>query len=244
MTKENSIDGGIASLRNVQLFSQLVDRVMSRSAGLPGMACFHGFSGLGKTFSAIHAANVHHAYHVQVKSVWTRKKLCQAVLAEIGSEIPTNIPDMVDAIGLELSRSRKPLFVDEADFLLAKNLIEVVRDIYESSQATIILIGEEKMPVKLKRWERVHGRMLDWVQAQPASLADARHLARLYCKGVEVSDDLLTALHAASGGSVRRICVNLDKVRGTAEKADLAKIGRSQFTGDFFTGNPPALRAA
>lgn len=236
----NSPISTIAMLRNVQLFTELVDRVAKRSAGLPGMACFYGPSGFGKSFAAIYAANKHRAYHVQVKSVWTRKKLCQAILNEMGIIPGPTIPDMVDQIGLQLSQSMRPLIVDEADFLLTKSLIEVIRDIYESSQATILLIGEEQLPHKLKRWERVHGRMLDWVAAQPASMTDAKHLSRLYCRQVEVADGLLSAIHGASGGSVRRICVNLDRVREAAETAGLAKIGRDEFKGELFTGNPPA----
>ncbi|HVJ53483.1 MAG TPA: ATP-binding protein [Aliidongia sp.] len=234
----------IAPLRNVAAFAELVDRVVNRTPGLPGMATFHGFSGYGKTFAAIYAANKHRAYHVQVKSVWTRKKLCQSILAEMGVQPAATIPDMMDQIGQQLSLSRRPLIIDEADFLVAKGMIEVVRDIYESSQAAIILVGEEGLPSMLKRWERVHGRMLDWVPAQPASLGDARHLAQLYCRGIEVADDLLAPLHDASGGSVRRICVNLDRVREHAETGGLARIGRAEFQIEFFTGNAPASRRA
>lgn len=232
----------IAPLRNVALLVELVERVMHRPDGLPGMATFHGFSGYGKSFAAIYSANKHRAYHVQVKSVWTRKKLCVSILAEMGIQPAPTIPDMVDQIGQELSLSRRPLIIDEADFLVAKGMIEVIRDIYESSQATIILIGEEQLPQQLKRWERVHGRMLDWVSAQPATLPDARHLARLYCRGIEVGQALLTALHEASGGSVRRICVNLDRVREKAETAGLSSIDMDAWGGEFFTGNPPPRR--
>ena len=50
--------------------------------------------------------------------------------------------------------------IDEADYLVSRHMIEVIRDIYESSRATIILIGEEMLPQSLTRWERVHNRML------------------------------------------------------------------------------------
>ena len=238
------INSTIAPLRNVAAFAELVDRLMNRSPGLPGMACFYGFSGFGKTFAAIYAANKHRAYHVQVKSVWTRKKLCQSILQEMGILPASSISDMMDQIGQQLSLSGRPLIIDEADFLVAKGMIEVVRDIYESSQAAIILVGEEGLPASLKRWERVHGRMLDWVQALAALMADTRHLAYLHCRGIEIADDLLTALHEASAGSVRRICVNIDRVREAAETAGLNRISRAEFTAPFFTGNPPASRRA
>ena len=250
MTEIAKTNSSIAPLKNVMLFTELVARVTARSPGLPGMGCFSGPSGYGKSFSAIYAANKHRAYHIQVKSVWTRKKLCMATLLEMGIAPAATIPDMVDQIGMQLSQSGRPLIIDEADYLLSKGLIEVVRDIYESSQATILLIGEEQLPTKLKKWERVHGRMLDWVQALPASIADAKHLAKLYCRNVEISDELMAALHAASAGSARRVCVNLDRIREAAElmgpggRDGPVKMSRADFKGEFFSGNPPAARRA
>lgn len=238
--KPAGIYATIAPLKNVTLMGELMDRVMKRANGLPGMACFYGPSGYGKTSAAIYAANKTRAYHIQVQSVWGRRKICHALATELQIEPAATIADTVDLIGHELGRSRRPLIVDEADFLLKESLIEMVRDIYEASQGTIILIGEENLPQRLKKWERVHGRMLDWVGAQPASLADAKHLARLYCPGIEVADDLLAHIHQAAAGSIRRICVNLSRIHETAQREGLRKIARPQYTDDLFTGNPPA----
>jgi len=245
MITDNAPVNTIAPLRNVSLLAGLVSRVRDRPNGLPGMGCFYGPSGFGKTHAAIFACNHYRAFQIQMKSVWTRKKLCVSILQEMGIQPAPTIPDMVDQIGQELSLSRRPLIIDEADFLISKSMIEVIRDIYESSQGTIILIGEERLPQKLKVWERVHGRMLDWVPAQPGSLADTKHLVRIYCRSVEVADDLLESLHVASGGSVRRICVNLDRVREKAIAADLANFDMADWSrlgGEFFTGNPPSGR--
>lgn len=243
MTEDTTNVNSIAPLRNVTLMNALVERVMNRSPGLPGMATFHGFSGYGKTSAATYVAAKHRCYHIQVKSVWTQKKLCQSVLLALGIQPARTIADMVDQIGEELALSGRPLLIDEADFLVAKRMVEVVRDIYESSAAAIILIGEEHLPGKLKAWERVHGRMLDWVAAQPASLADAKHLTNLYCPGVEIEADLLAKLHEASGGSARRICVNLDRIRELARTQGLDGVGKKEWgQRTFFQGTPPHAR--
>ena len=245
MTEETANVNSIAPLKNVTLMNALVERVMNRSPGLPGMATFHGFSGYGKTSAATYAAIRHRCYHIQVKSVWTQKKLCESVLVALGIQPARTIADMVDQIGEELALSGRPLLIDEADFLVQKRMVEVVRDIYESSGAAIILIGEEHLPGKLKAWERVHGRMLDWVAAQPASLADAKHLCHLYSPGVEVEADLLADLHEASGGSARRICVNLDRIRELARTQGLDAIGKEDWgQRTFFRGAPPHARRA
>lgn len=245
MTHTPSPVNTIAPLTNVSAMVELIQRVKNRRPGLPGMATFHGFSGYGKTWAAIFAANKARAYHVQVKSVWTRGKLCQSILVEMGVRPEGTLSDMMDQIGEQLSLSQRPLIIDEADFLVSKGMIEVVRDIHESSQAAIILIGEERLPEKLKRWERVHGRMLDWVAAQPASLTDAGHLAKLYAPGILIADDLMAALHEASAGSIRRIGVNLDRVREHVSAKALptdAQITLAQFGRNFFTGSAPAAR--
>ena len=63
--------GSIAPLRNVRALAELIERVQERADGLPGMACFHGPSGYGKTSAAAFAVNRHQAHHVQVKSMFT-----------------------------------------------------------------------------------------------------------------------------------------------------------------------------
>lgn len=246
MISETPTVNTVAPLRNVSLLSDLVQRVSGRETGLPGIGCFYGPSGYGKSFAAIYATNKHRCYYVQCRSVWTKKDLPLAVLKDMGIQPASRIADMVRQIGSELHLSQRPLIIDEADFLVQKSLIEVVRDIYEECFGTVILIGEELLPQKLKPFERVHGRILDWKGAQPAAIADAKHLTGLRCRGIEVGEDLLAALHEASSGSVRRICVNLDRVREAAEAQDLARIGLAQWKElklDFFTGNPPGRRS-
>ena len=41
-------------------------------------------------------------------------------------------------IGAQLARSDRPLIIDDAQYLLRKRMIELTRDIYESSQAPVI----------------------------------------------------------------------------------------------------------
>lgn len=243
MTDEPVIYNSVAPLRNVQAMSQLLDRVQGRDRDLPGMACFYGPSGYGKTTAASWNANRLRAYWVQVRSVWTPKKLCTSVLVDIGITPARTLADQVDQISDELAKSGRPLLIDEADYLLTRGMIEIIRDIYESSRATIILIGEEGLPQKLQRWERVHGRMLDWVAAQPADLREVGVLAGIRCKGIALDEDLQRQILTASNASVRRICVNLDRVREHARARGMRRMSLADWgKGDFFTGAAPVAR--
>ena len=233
----------VATLRNVMAMVALIQRVKDRAATLPGMAVFYGPSGYGKTTAATYAANSFQAYQVQAQSTWTKKSLCEAILTELGLELRGRVDQMVRDISREIAATGRPLLIDEADHLVSRGLIELVRDIYEGSEATIILIGEEELPRKLMRWERVHGRMLAWIPAEPGVMSDVTQLMKIYCPGLEIEPALLERILTDSRNSIRRICVNLDAVRLFALGRGLKRVTAEDW-GDqnFFTGQAPNPR--
>ena len=243
MTETKTLYNNVAPLQNVAALLALIKRVQDRPYGLPGMAVFYGPSGYGKSVAATYASNRFQAVTVQVKSVWTARYFCEAILGELAVKPQRTIPYMVNQIAEELARTGRPLLIDETDNLIPRKMIELVRDVYESSGATIILIGEEELPQKLTQWERVHGRMLDWVAAKPAISEDVNHLAPIYCPGVQLDQELKDYLLKVSQHSVRRISVNLRMVHEFALEKALTKVRRADWgKAGFFTGEAPTPR--
>lgn len=232
----------IAGITNVGLCVRALERVMNRNPALPGITTFTGPSGTGKSFSASYAANRFRAFYVECKSTWTRRTFLLAVLQEMGIEPVGDMTNMMNQIGEELVLSQRPLIVDEMDYLVNKKAVEVVRDIHMISDAPILLIGEENMLNKLMKWERFHNRILEPVLAVSATEEDVNELAKIYARGIEVHSDLLKKLHQASNGNVRRICVNLDRIREFCVSKGLSEIGKKSWTLPFFTGDPPRRR--
>ncbi|VVE15279.1 hypothetical protein PAN31117_03048 [Pandoraea anapnoica] len=235
----------IAQTQNIALCDMALERALTRSDSLPALVCLYGPSGFGKSFAAAYVANKRRARYVAAKSSTTKTHFLKSVMHEMGiqHEGRLTVPDMVDVVSEELAASGRPLIVDEFDHMVSRNLVELVRDIYESSQMPILMIGEEGLPSKLKRWERMHGRVLAWVPAQPGSIEDARKLARIYCPKVAVGEDLLRRLVDVAHGSVRRICTNLENIQESglqlgAETMTLASWGDREF----YTGEAPKRR--
>lgn len=228
-----------AQIHNLELARTAAERLVSRHAALPGIAVMYGPSGYGKTTAAMAVANENRSYFVQMRSAWSRGMLLKKILIEMSIKPTGTIPEMLDQVSEQLATSGRLLIIDEFDYC-AKNdsMIELVRDIYEGSQATLLVLGEEQLPHKLKRWERFHSRVLSWIPAQPVSLADAASLVPIYSPGVAVADDLLAHLVGYSGGSVRRVSVNLNSIAELAalegwSTVDLAAWGnRPLYTGD------------
>lgn len=240
-----------APITNVSLCGEALLCVTDRAPHLPGIAAFFGPAGWGKSTAAAYWANKRRAYFIQVKSVWTRKALLGAILKEMGMHPARTLYEMADQVSEQLVLSGRPLIIDEADYLVENNGVELVRDLHESSNAAILLLGEERLPDKLKKWERFHSRVLSWVRAQPVSIDDAEHLARLYCKDVEIATDLLQKVQKLSHGSVRRVAVNIELIREESlkivglkvdgvRKIDLATWGDREL----YTGEAPPRRAS
>lgn len=226
MTQAPQLYNSFAPLGNVVAMVELVMRLQNRAPGLPGMACYYGRSGLGKTTAAIFAGHKFRAYHVELRSRWTPRHLCEQLMAEMGCDTGRRmtVSRMIDAISEQLGRTGRPLLIDEADYLLRHDMVEIARDIYEGSGTPVLLIGEEHLPKKLEQFERVHGRMLDWVGAQPSTLDDVGHLAPLYAPGIDIAADLRAAILTASHNSIRRVCTILARISGVAKVEGLSRM--------------------
>lgn len=233
----------VAPLRNVAGLMTLIDRVRDRAFGLPGMATFYGPSGFGKSTAATYAMNFYDSCYIEVGPLWRSKQLLTAIAYELGLKPARTAVEIFEQVAEQLARDQRPLLVDEADRLIRDDMVEVIRGLYESSNVPVILIGEEELPTKLMKWERVHGRMLDWVAAQPAELADVTQLAAIYANGIEIKDDLKLRLLRESGGSLRRVSTNLSHVKETAITLGLDKMGLTEWGArQFFRGEAPPPR--
>jgi DNA transposition AAA+ family ATPase len=236
--------GSLAPLKNVSGFMVLVSRLQNRGPHLPNLGVMYGPSGLGKSYASIFAQNKTRAVRVEVGESWNRRTFVLAILQELGCpDLRGVTADLVRrAIGLLSLYSDRPLIIDEADKLVDKGLIEIVREVGEASQVPVVLIGEENLPSKLMRVERVHNRVLDWYAAQPCDSADCRLLAGIFLTGVAISDELLEQVRIKGDGRARRIVVSLSAMAEFARNRGLKTLDSRSYEGQLFTGETPRAR--
>jgi DNA transposition AAA+ family ATPase len=248
MTRHTEIKEGtaprFAPLRNVASMSVLVERLRARGPHLPGFGVFHGYSGYGKTYAAIYAQNKTGGPRVEIGDSWTKKTLLRALLRELGVNEPRGtVADMAEQLIIRLAEpGHPPVFIDEADKLVDKGMIELVREVHEGSQCPFILIGEELLPQKLERSERAHNRVLEFVTAQPCDLDDTRKLASALASRFRFSDAVLDRIRTESEGRARRIVTNIDRCVEWARGVGVTDIDESYDAG-FYTGRSPVRGA-
>lgn len=234
---------GKAPLYNVSLCLATLEKARNRPRHLPGIVVLYGPSGFGKSVAAAVTVTNAKAYYVQLQSSWTRKAIYLSILKVMGIVPAKTMYEMGEQIATQLATSGYALILDDAQYLTRKGHEELVKDIYESCLAPIMLIGEENLPGDLKKSERLHGRVLDFAQAQPPSLSDAKALRAAYAQKVTIADDLLALVHEEANGSVRRILVNLERIQDHALENGLEEIDKTAWgKNELYTGDAPARR--
>jgi DNA transposition AAA+ family ATPase len=237
-------DESYAALKNVGLMMGLVERLTSRNPNLPGFGVFHGYSGYGKTMAAIYAIRKRDAIRVEIGDSWTKAVLLRAILHEDGLDrTKGTVAQLADQVKERLGGRQMLLMIDEADKLVDKRMIELVREIQELADCSVILIGEEALPTKLMAVERVHNRVLEWVAAQPCDFADTRKLAEMFAPDIALADDIVEQIRRACDGRARRIVTTVFRLREWCKGQGLAEIDLARYRGGFATGTPPVRRA-
>lgn len=245
-TSGNHVAGSIATIGTVVNCMNAINQAVNRTEHLPGIVALYGPTGVGKSIGGAFVANQTRSHHVEMRSAWTKKKFLQSILKEMGVKTESTIGDMLDQICEELAVTQRPLIIDEADYAVDKNMLDLIRDIYEGSQAPILLIGEEQLSAKiLRKSERFHNRILHWAKAAPASGADALALRDYYSTlaGVYVEDDLVEHIRQFNNGCVRYMCVNIDRAHNEAKRQGIQKINLEQWgDGELYSGTPTGNR--
>ncbi len=207
----------IAHVKNIKLLYQAGEALRTRAPGVPGIGLLWGPTGFGKTTAAAWYANQCNALYVRAVATWTPSSMLGALMRELDSQPMSRCADMVAFIVERLALENRPVFVDEADYLLSKKLLETLRDLHDLSNAPLILIGMADFRRKVIHREQLAGRIAQWVEVRAADIDDARALATACCE-VEVADDLLKDLQRETRGSMRGMTVGLDRIEAVARK--------------------------
>lgn len=236
-------------VKNVARLSAAGDALINRDYGMPGMGLISAPTGYGKTTSAAWFVNQCHGIYIRALRLWSPKTMLTTLGRELDLEVKGhNNGDMTEMIIQRLAETCRPLFVDEADYVIdSVRLSDTLRDIHDLSTVPVILIGKQHIKRKIKD-EQITGRIAQWVEFKGADMEDARILADGLCE-IKVEDDLLERLHREAapkgkgkeilgGAEIRRIVIGLGQIEQFAKVRGMKSIGLSNWTrgNEFFLG--------
>lgn len=209
------VGGVVAPISNIALAQAMMDQLLYRASGLPGIGALYGRSGLGKSFAAAYACHPRgiNGVYVECHVYDTMKSLVEAIAKGLNLQVRGTIAAMTGAVVESLGQTGRPLVIDEADILVDTNRLELVRSIHDASGCAVMVIGEENLYEKLKRHERFDNRVLVWQPAATCSMGDLEHLARQYASGIDIAPELKKRILAETHGVTRRVVTNLVNVK-------------------------------
>ncbi len=235
----------IAQLTNVSTLNTMVSQLIDAPIGQERMGCFYGPSGWGKSTAVSAVQILFDVIAIEVIENTSKLDVLDQIVDQIQVKSPRNVSARIRAIAGYMERTNRALIIDDAHYLIKRGMVGMARDIYNTAGGLVpvILVGEELLPQDLTRFENIHNRIAVWEGAQPCEMDDARRLASIYAKGVEVEEELLAEIVSKANGATRRVSNMLGKAREIAKQRGAEVVTRKLWGATpFFDGLPPAER--
>ncbi|PSU49451.1 DNA transposition protein [Photobacterium frigidiphilum] len=232
----------IIPVKNVARLASAYQALEDRPFNTPGMGLVWGDSGLGKTTATTWLINRCNGVYVRALALWNASAMIRAIAEELDLDTKGTRAALEMRVIEKLAETQRPLFVDEADHIVGnEQMMETLRDIHDLSTVPVLMIGMGQMRKKIARYAQLENRIMHWIEFAPCDHDDAVTMAKGMCE-VEIQDDLLNELIAATRGEIRRLVVGLAQIEQEAKIQGLSMIGKSQFKRDFFLGHRPTKR--
>ncbi|MDO6528092.1 ATP-binding protein [Motilimonas sp. 1_MG-2023] len=208
----------VAPVKNVSATQIAFQNLLQRSYGVPGIALLHGPSGQGKTTATTYLYNQVNGIYVSARAHDSTSSLVSRIVEELGASPMHRISKCVDYIIEQMSMYERPLFIDEADYLMNDSrMLDTVRDIYDGTEVPVILIGMDQIARRISTRKQFYNRISEWVEFKPADLEDVQIMANYLLEdGIVLEEALLDHLRRSACGEMRRLVIGLSKIEALA----------------------------
>ncbi len=121
----------LVKVKNIISLSSAFQESKDSALAVPRMGLLYGFTGIGKTTATAWLVNKENGIYVRATSVWSPSAMLQEILLELSIDPPSLPAKMLTAVKEQMKLRRRPLFIDEADYLLYNpKMLQIARDIH------------------------------------------------------------------------------------------------------------------
>jgi len=217
---------------NVMKFRIALTNAINRPYGTEGMVILWGRPGEGKTTVIVDAVLRFNAIYLRATAAWTMTTMLQSLCREL--QLPTSAKrqQMMDAIIETLRDEKRPIIVDEADYLLRGrgDMMDALRDIYDFTGVPVVFAGMEEFKKRL----RSHGggrfmrRLTQWVEFVGLTEVDTQKVISELSE-VEVADDLVRHVHDRCDANIGRVVIAITRIEAAARASSVKRIDLKTF---------------
>ena len=234
---------GFVQTENFRLLKEAEKIVARRGAREASLVIIQGKYGVGKSELTERWASENGHVFIRAKKVWTNRSMLEDIAAALGLSVRGMATDVENRIAAHLAQTMQALIIDEADYLAdmkTASKLETIRDISDITGTMVFLVGMERFPAIVQRYDHIASRVARIVQLLPLSLADVQATCKAKAE-VRLTPALVEQIHHDCLGRMRLLLNAIANVEVLAqtngwEEVDVSHVkGRALCTD--FTGH-------
>ncbi len=216
---------------NYLAFEAGINKAQARGALEATNVLVFGPPGTGKTENIDHWATQNDAIFIRANEGWTPRQFMVELAKKAGVDSTGSAQSLFERLLGFMAGTGTPLVIDEVNFCLAENaaVMEKIRDFSDRTETLVIYAGDERVIPKIGRHAQIASRFAAVVEFKMATLADVGQLCRELAE-VEIGADLVSEIHARSGGRVRGV-IDAIAVAERVGKKSGGRVGLSDLVG-------------
>lgn len=232
----------LVKTKNVKAANAGLEILHKPARGRYGGAMFYGPPGVGKTFYTQNLGMDDDYVYIRCKYIDTPKNLLAHIVEELGEEPHGQTGKLFNTAVEQLTRQRRTLIYDEADYIVQKGFVEVIRDLNDIANAPMILVGMDKLEQTLNRYKHLYDRIRSVVRFNTFDVAEIERLAKEMCHA-PLEKDAIEYIHKAGGGKFR-LTIDLFDLADRIHKNSNIKIITADYLKDAHDKAKKGRRAA
>lgn len=208
--------------KNVKKFVALMEEVKQLPANIPKIVLVFGEYGLGKSETIKWWTFKNDCIYVRANQGMTSRWLLSEIAEELGEEAFWHIQDTFNLVEQKLKQNPKPLIIDEVDYLVTNNVIEILRDLHDRTGCPMILVGMVNIDKKLSRYPHLKDRIYKAFKFEPFGKQDIKQILSELSEIPITNDGLeyLTKRH----NQFRQIVKLINKIEKLAKTNELKEL--------------------
>lgn len=145
--------------KNVKEFVEFMEKLKSLPPNIPKIALVYGDYGLGKSETIKWWTFKNDCVYVRVNKGMSVRWLLSEISEELGEEPYWHSQETFNMIENKLRQNPKTIIIDEVDYLINNNVIEILRDLHDRSGCPMVLVGMANIDKKLSRYPHLKDRI-------------------------------------------------------------------------------------
>ena len=145
--------------KNVKEFVGFMEELKSLPPNIPKIALVYGDYGLGKSETIKWWTFKSDCVYVRATKGMSVRWLLSEISEELGEEAFWHSQETFNMIENKLRQNPKTIIIDEVDYLINNNVIEILRDLHDRIGCPMVLVGMANIDKKLSRYPHLKDRI-------------------------------------------------------------------------------------